>query len=1372
MEGKEVIMGSTQVINDMSKVQKMESGSDEAWDILNSCITGDEDEDSRIVDAINQPINEKTRRAFGMIFFSQFDQKKKHDVVRLSKFMKQLKASKETRLHWVVLLRDTRLEAWAGKSLFTLDSPKRVPLSDEALDNILDRWDYVFIICEDVFSKGNILMKLWMVTMEKIINGKVGTQSPKWKVRTLRTWRNFTWAMRSKLTTQKYINLVIQPGYLSVTSPETYIERIFVFWAAGRAIASNKEMPINEKMYSESFGAALKLCMENEEEDKPPQLYHVAVDIICLLSGGSSSESHPDLPALTRPFCKDSFTKIAPGLTKDIIRLILISDTKAKNILTSNILTKTMEVFLTALAKCDEDCIPSLSRLTEFIAEQATSNQASWVVKLIITIIPVCFLRHRFVSDDTKEGITSTSRRMLKVMLTKNHSQSFDEAKELTRILLSSNDHLAALDQITYALTDEIERPKSSSSHIIKLWNLSADIFSRRIAQGMEVSNSQTKSDLTSIESFICIPFFVQRLTSVSDTTLKKFRQTWKEFYTLVKSNATLLHDFNNDTLLQIVGQAVYDRGLMNSGPEIALELLLTINVAPETPTLSFSESKLNESSNGKWGKNEELLVKILERASEAVDFEDIKSIAVESAMGMMLKMVQDFGADSVRAASHLFAEYTKPALLNRKNPAWQFTIETTTRLLECLGSGDIEPIETYPLLEKFFILMLSRESSKRLSYAVGQCWERKFKAVDEKLTISDELWSLLKVHYAEGNWQIPTRFRAPNGPSTPKRTGSPKGGRSKNNTPQRFSRQLAALQGGTQSSPRTPTRRGVPKGNVLASTYVKNSNETAEFTVVHSPINFSNRRLTANQKEKMKDKKTEEHVGTSLYSHVDDSQSRGMSQFLASDTQTINGDSRSLHSERSQDVTLRKNSMVMELDESAMDGSTFNMPNAQSTIINQSKDRTCDVTTGVGIQCMDDSSINETKTSDMEKTADMTCDVTSGVGIQCMDESSINESSANQSTADASLNQTANITSGIGLQGTFQNSTTEFDDESMTPNKSSVIEAVDVVKNTPADVTTGLGMQTSIADSTVNESAYDIANVTNENEPYTSTACERSLLRTSSQETIEDDDGHIGRTLNDSVISGIEELPDDDEDEEKNESVMIIEAESASNQQAASMENDEDTTEDTNDSRELTPDPLVDLTDEVENRGIITIEDSFVDCSRKKLFADDEGQSTQTSTQPFDDDRDELESAEITSSQEAADEPSEQDFEKEEGLKPCPILKRKRSANDSLNESKVRRVSFLEEFEPVQRSIKPLGWSPRPPRPSTNSPRTRNRFSRSDRMLQLANPERGQEKQEENVEARAATQAWLKTICDEISQNYENLSADDKLMIVRAVTK
>ena len=36
-----------------------------------------------------------------------------------------------------------------------------------------------------------------------------------------------------------------------------------------------------------------------------------------------------------------------------------------------------------------------------------------------------------------------------------------------------------------------------------------------------------------------------------------------------------------------------------------------------------------------------------------------------------------------------------------------------------------------------------------------------------------------------------------------------------------------------------------------------------------------------------MKEKKAEEAVGTTLYSHVDDSQSsRNMSQFLASDTQ------------------------------------------------------------------------------------------------------------------------------------------------------------------------------------------------------------------------------------------------------------------------------------------------------------------------------------------------------------------------------------------------------------------------------------------------------------------------------------------------------
>lgn len=183
---------------------------------------------------------------------------------------------------------------------------------------------------------------------------------------------------------------------------------------------------------------------------------------------------------------------------------------------------------------------------------------------------------------------------------------------------------------------------------------------------------------------------------------------------------------------------------------------------------------------------------------------------------------------------------------------------------------------------------MLSDVSSRRMRYVCAQTWEAKFRQSDEKLALTDEFWKLIESFYTEGKWPIP-RSKDPKSAdqdrsiTTPLRekNSATKSSR-KNATPQRYNRQLAALSG------RTPTR-GTPtsRKKIMASTFQNKDDDTGDFVTIDSPISFSGRRLTENQKEKMREKKGEEHVGTALYSHVDDSQSsRNMSQFLGSDTQ------------------------------------------------------------------------------------------------------------------------------------------------------------------------------------------------------------------------------------------------------------------------------------------------------------------------------------------------------------------------------------------------------------------------------------------------------------------------------------------------------
>ena len=75
--------------------------------------------------------------------------------------------------------------------------------------------------------------------------------------------------------------------------------------------------------------------------------------------------------------------------------------------------------------------------------------------------------------------------------------------------VLSSDDHLAALDQITLTLKKEVERPAHSPTQILKLGAQTAELFGQKVSQGMEVSNEPDQTDLISIKNFLCVPFLL-----------------------------------------------------------------------------------------------------------------------------------------------------------------------------------------------------------------------------------------------------------------------------------------------------------------------------------------------------------------------------------------------------------------------------------------------------------------------------------------------------------------------------------------------------------------------------------------------------------------------------------------------------------------------------------------------------------------------------------------------------------------------------------------------------------------------------------------------------------------------------------------------
>lgn len=190
---------------------------------------------------------------------------------------------------------------------------------------------------------------------------------------------------------------------------------------------------------------------------------------------------------------------------------------------------------LLALSRCSIESLPSLSRLTEFLSQQLKLKDAAQLSREITSRIPHKLLQARFQSDDAKEGLTSTARRLLKLSLLGNGNY-FEDAKKLTQIIVCSEQHLAAIDQLSVTLADDSERPGSNGLQIVKLWNLAAELFGQKVSAGLEVSNDPDSSDLTSILRFFSIPLRLRALEKeVSETTLRKFKSEWQNLYSVNK---------------------------------------------------------------------------------------------------------------------------------------------------------------------------------------------------------------------------------------------------------------------------------------------------------------------------------------------------------------------------------------------------------------------------------------------------------------------------------------------------------------------------------------------------------------------------------------------------------------------------------------------------------------------------------------------------------------------------------------------------------------------------------------------------------------------------------------------------------------------
>ena len=117
-------------------------------------------------------------------------------------------------------------------------------------------------------------------------------------------------------------------------------------------------------------------------------------------------------------------------------------------------------------------------------------------------------------------------------------------------------------------------------------------MFSVKIARGMEVSNEPDVSDLTSIERFFSVPLFLKSpAQEVSENTMKLFKQEWKNLFSVVKSNASFLTDFENPKFVETIAQKLSNIGMKNIGADLTLELLYALLSGKEGNSPSLFES-------------------------------------------------------------------------------------------------------------------------------------------------------------------------------------------------------------------------------------------------------------------------------------------------------------------------------------------------------------------------------------------------------------------------------------------------------------------------------------------------------------------------------------------------------------------------------------------------------------------------------------------------------------------------------------------------------------------------------------------------------------------------------------------------------------
>ena len=127
------------------------------------------------------------------------------------------------------------------------------------------------------------------------------------------------------------------------------------------------------------------------------------------------------------------------------------------------------------------------------------------------------------------------------------------------------------------------------------------------------------------------------------------------------------------------------------------------------------------------------------------------KKDPIESSLEIISCILSELTDDHFNTAARLLPNYARLALENRKNPAWQQSVDCIIRIISQIEKSNRNASKMYDSLESFFILLLSESSSRRIKILAAQAWEIKFK--NENISLGKLILNPFTTHPRNLEW-------------------------------------------------------------------------------------------------------------------------------------------------------------------------------------------------------------------------------------------------------------------------------------------------------------------------------------------------------------------------------------------------------------------------------------------------------------------------------------------------------------------------------------------------------------------------------------------------------------------------------------------